>query len=108
MSIMVVHDYTVSAPSVVDAHGNVYTLDQSSPDATNAMRCSLFSAPVNAALSAGDRITVRFSGAVVNKTVTINSFFRTCLHGQPRPKKQCVRQFDGPGWEYSHHDCQCR
>ena len=79
--VTVMSDYTAVAPTIVDIYDNVYTVIQSSSDPGDTFRLTLFSAPINGALAAGDKIFVKFGVAVINKVVSINAFSGIAFSG---------------------------
>jgi hypothetical protein len=95
--IAVVHEHTVAAPTMADARGNVYTCDQSSPNAGNTMRASIFSAPVNATLPEGDRVTVFFPVAVSSATISVSEFSGIVFSGALDQKNNISGNSTQPG-----------
>jgi hypothetical protein len=95
--VSVVSQHTAAAPTMADARGNVYTCDQSSPDASSAMRLSLFSVPVHRALPAGDRITVFFPVAVTSAVIAASEFSGLVLSASLDEKNNSSGQSALPG-----------
>ena len=70
----VVHEYTAGGPTMLDSRGNVWTRDQTSPNAGLTVRASLFSAPINSGFHAGDTIVLTIPASVNAKAVTIDAY----------------------------------
>jgi hypothetical protein len=95
--ITVLTEFTAAAPTMADARGNVYTCDQSSPDASSTIRVSLFSVPVNGVLSEGDRITAFFPVAVTSGIITVSEFSGVVFSGSLDQKNNSSGDSTLPG-----------
>lgn len=70
----VAHAWTSSSPTVGDSKGNLYHLDRSTANTALTMRETVFSAPVNADLVAGDVIQATVPGAVDRRILEVDAF----------------------------------
>lgn len=68
------HAYTAGSPTMADSRGNIYTRDQTSPNASTTMRASIFTAQINSALQGGDTIQLTTSASVGIKMFSVDEF----------------------------------